>query len=70
MKATTLDISAQSDTCLSISEQTDHSPEWRDARHCDRSLHLGFPFLMGIFIKISRERVVITNSMASLGVSC
>lgn len=64
MKASVLDISAQSVMCLPISEQMDHSPEWRGAGHCDRSLHIGFLFL----VEISRERVVRTSSMASLGV--
>lgn len=64
MKASVLDLSAQSVRCLPIREQMDHSPEWRGAGHCDRSLYVGFLFL----VEISRERVVRTSSMASLGV--
>lgn len=64
MKASVLDLSAQSVRCLPIREQMDHSPERRGAGHCDRSLYVGFLFL----VEISRERVVRTSSMASLGV--
>lgn len=64
MKASILDISSQSDMCLPISEQTDHSPEWQGAGHYDRSLYIGFLFL----VEISREPVARMSSMASLGV--
>lgn len=64
MKASILDISSQSDMCLPIGEQTDRSPEWQGTGHCDRSLYIGFLFL----VEISREPVVGTSSMASLGV--
>lgn len=64
MKASILDISSQSDMCLPISEQTDHSLEWQGAGHCDRSPYIGFLFL----VEISREPVVRTSSMASLDV--
>lgn len=67
MKASILDTFVLSDMHLSISVHTDHSPECREVRHCDRSLHVGFLFLVEIFIKISREWVVRTSSMASLG---
>jgi hypothetical protein len=35
---------------------------------CDGSLHTGFLFLVEIFIKIPREWVIRTSSMASPGV--
>lgn len=68
MKVAILNISTQFDMCLSIRKKMDPSPKWQDARHCDRSLHVDFPSLLEIFIKISGEQLVRANSTASLSV--